>query len=251
MNGWTALHWAAQRGYLDICELLLANGASCTIPNASGQLPVDLIPKNDRRLLDLLVASSSSGNVAKQIKIDNSNQPDSRPKCAVSNYSVTKSSPTKVTSNQNFENAKPDSPADDTKNSKLSVNSETASNYSSVASFTEHDSGFVESESNETLSQSSQNSKQLSFVPSYMSRVKPPTSALSSYSEDYTYPWTKPNSKNSTPSSTSGSRGVANNGVPGQHISHSLPMNSSAPQLLSAPNNVGLHNNTTFPNSGQ
>ena len=44
INGETALHIAAKRGYLDMVQQLLAHGASKTIPDGDGNRAYDLIP---------------------------------------------------------------------------------------------------------------------------------------------------------------------------------------------------------------
>ena len=58
VNGWTALHWAAKRGYVEICILLLKHGANCDIINASNQIPSQLT--NDAHLHNLLSSSGQS-----------------------------------------------------------------------------------------------------------------------------------------------------------------------------------------------
>ena len=40
--GFTALHWAAQCGHLDICELLLHSGANVNAQNQTGDTPLHL-----------------------------------------------------------------------------------------------------------------------------------------------------------------------------------------------------------------
>ena len=39
LNGWTALHWAAHRGYPTICRLLLQRGADPNVKNLKGDTP--------------------------------------------------------------------------------------------------------------------------------------------------------------------------------------------------------------------
>lgn len=38
----TALHWAAMRGHVEICKLLLQHGANKTVANKMGELPIDI-----------------------------------------------------------------------------------------------------------------------------------------------------------------------------------------------------------------
>ena len=47
LNGWTALHWAAHRGYPTICRLLLQNGADPQISNQKGDTPAKLTERKE------------------------------------------------------------------------------------------------------------------------------------------------------------------------------------------------------------
>ncbi|KAF6770766.1 hypothetical protein AHF37_10503 [Paragonimus kellicotti] len=51
-NGWTALHWAAQRCHADIVELLLDHGASRSAEDLRGDMPCDVT--NDLGLRECL-----------------------------------------------------------------------------------------------------------------------------------------------------------------------------------------------------
>jgi hypothetical protein len=58
VNGETALHIAAKKGYSDIVKALLVKGASINIVDGDGNLPYELIPalmfENDKELLSIL-----------------------------------------------------------------------------------------------------------------------------------------------------------------------------------------------------
>ncbi|KAK1119008.1 hypothetical protein K0M31_013781 [Melipona bicolor] len=51
-NGWTALHWACKKGYLDVAALLLKNGADKNIRSDIGETPAFLC--NNPQILQLL-----------------------------------------------------------------------------------------------------------------------------------------------------------------------------------------------------
>ncbi|XP_040572390.1 ankyrin repeat domain-containing protein 40 [Lepeophtheirus salmonis] len=46
MNGWSALHWAAKRNYLEVVELLLSNGANAALKTRDSKMPSDLATDN-------------------------------------------------------------------------------------------------------------------------------------------------------------------------------------------------------------
>ncbi|THD21293.1 putative Ankyrin repeat-containing [Fasciola hepatica] len=60
-NGWTALHWAAQRCHADVVELLLDYGASRSIEDARGDMPCDVT--NDLGLRDCLLPDPEYPNI--------------------------------------------------------------------------------------------------------------------------------------------------------------------------------------------
>ncbi|KAI8913817.1 hypothetical protein DFJ77DRAFT_549071 [Powellomyces hirtus] len=58
VNGWTPLHWGAQRGHAEVVELLLSHGADETIANKKGETAADLARKDEvRRLFKRSVAA--------------------------------------------------------------------------------------------------------------------------------------------------------------------------------------------------
>uniref|UniRef100_A0A914WD20 Ankyrin repeat domain-containing protein n=1 Tax=Plectus sambesii TaxID=2011161 RepID=A0A914WD20_9BILA len=54
INGWTALHWAAKRGHMEIVRLLLAAGFDPSQRNADGKRPIDLTMSPDIENLFML-----------------------------------------------------------------------------------------------------------------------------------------------------------------------------------------------------
>ncbi|KAK6759136.1 hypothetical protein RB195_016386 [Necator americanus] len=54
INGWTALHWGARRGYERICHLLLSSGFSREIKDKSGRTPWDVCSKDNLTLREIL-----------------------------------------------------------------------------------------------------------------------------------------------------------------------------------------------------
>ncbi|XP_012232736.1 ankyrin repeat domain-containing protein 40-like [Linepithema humile] len=75
-NGWTALHWACKKGYLDVAALLLKNGADKNLRSETGETPVSLcINQQILHLLDTSITSSSDELVLK-IRIANAADPD-------------------------------------------------------------------------------------------------------------------------------------------------------------------------------
>ncbi|KAA0188992.1 Ankyrin-3, partial [Fasciolopsis buskii] len=60
-NGWTALHWAAQRCHADIVELLLDYGASRSMEDVRGDMPCDVT--NDLGLRDCLLPDPQYPNI--------------------------------------------------------------------------------------------------------------------------------------------------------------------------------------------
>uniref|UniRef100_A0A183B821 ANK_REP_REGION domain-containing protein n=1 Tax=Echinostoma caproni TaxID=27848 RepID=A0A183B821_9TREM len=60
-NGWTALHWAAQRCHADIVELLLDHGASRSMEDMRGDMPCDVT--NDLGLRDCLLPDPEYPNI--------------------------------------------------------------------------------------------------------------------------------------------------------------------------------------------
>ncbi len=194
MNGWTALHWAAKRGYVDICKLLLAHGADTSIANKSNQLPVDVAFQNDAKLIQLLTKSDANSAIVDSANEEHHNQGRSS--------SDRESSP-------RIEHPATSSDGDVRLNSQDLTKGTWSESSNSVAKEAD----------------SMQPPPAIQVIPSYMSRVKPPTS-MSSYSEEYTYPWTKPNTcKTSTPSSFA-ARNVQN-GLPSSHHNSNLNQSNS------------------------
>ncbi|CAJ0588124.1 unnamed protein product [Cylicocyclus nassatus] len=54
INGWTALHWAARRGYEEICVLLLAHGFSREVRDKKGRTPFDVCAEDNIELREIL-----------------------------------------------------------------------------------------------------------------------------------------------------------------------------------------------------
>lgn len=62
MNGWTALHWAAKRGNLNIAKLLLKNGADKDICNEKGETASNLCGTNPS--LNVLFGGEPNGDAS-------------------------------------------------------------------------------------------------------------------------------------------------------------------------------------------
>lgn len=76
-NGWTALHWACKKGYLDVAALLLKNGADKNLRSETGETPVSLCSNQQiLRLLDMSVTTSSQDELVLKIRIANAADPD-------------------------------------------------------------------------------------------------------------------------------------------------------------------------------
>ena len=59
-SGWTALHWASNRGYLDIAELLVSSGADMNIGTNSGMTALHFASYNGYLdIAELLVSSGA------------------------------------------------------------------------------------------------------------------------------------------------------------------------------------------------
>ena len=220
--------------------MLLANGASTNIPNFNHQLPVDCVSQNDRRLIHLLASSSSthipsilseiptsihasshlsespdSEKKSTEVEVQSDSIYPNKPKCAVSCYnSLNRQQDKKIKLSESDcrDYTATEDRYDSESETRLDENYPTEKDPVNLEDPNIECSKEQEldvSDSTSTTMQPQQPSSQsVGLVPAYMSRIKPPNStALSSYAEDYTYPWTKPNSKNSTPSST-GSSGV-------------------------------------------
>lgn len=60
VGGWTALHWACKKGYLDVAALLLKNGADRNVRSEIGETPASLC--GNQQILYLL---DTSGDIAR------------------------------------------------------------------------------------------------------------------------------------------------------------------------------------------
>ncbi|KAJ3150045.1 Ankyrin repeat domain-containing protein 40 [Geranomyces michiganensis] len=58
VNGWSALHWAAQRGNAEVVSLLLSNGADEGLKNSKGQTAAELAKRDEVRALFVNVPPS-------------------------------------------------------------------------------------------------------------------------------------------------------------------------------------------------
>ncbi|EYC02538.1 hypothetical protein Y032_0099g3170 [Ancylostoma ceylanicum] len=54
INGWTALHWAARRGYEEICLLLLESGFSREVKDNNGRTPWEVCSEENTALREIL-----------------------------------------------------------------------------------------------------------------------------------------------------------------------------------------------------
>ena len=66
----TALHWAAQRGHIDVCHCLLAHGANPTLANAHGHSVREVAGETIWQLLQkdtFTGATSDGGNHEQQL----------------------------------------------------------------------------------------------------------------------------------------------------------------------------------------
>jgi ankyrin repeat protein len=60
LAGVTALHVAAENGYLSICKLLLEHGADSHLPRSDGVLPADIARDNAHKEVAALIDSYAS-----------------------------------------------------------------------------------------------------------------------------------------------------------------------------------------------
>lgn len=56
IDGRTALHWAAQKGFVELAEALLAKGATTTIKDNEGQTPLDIAQSNHQEVIASLLS---------------------------------------------------------------------------------------------------------------------------------------------------------------------------------------------------
>ena len=62
-NGWTALHWASIRGYLEISELLTSSGADVNIRDSGGRTALHRASLNGRlKIVQLLLCQGADNN---------------------------------------------------------------------------------------------------------------------------------------------------------------------------------------------
>jgi ankyrin repeat protein len=52
MDGWTPLHWAAHKGYLEVAKILLARGADVNAKDKDGKTPLDSAGYNTREAIN-------------------------------------------------------------------------------------------------------------------------------------------------------------------------------------------------------
>jgi ankyrin repeat protein len=62
-NGWTALHWAANKSSLEICRLLIQGGASTDIRDNNGKMAVERAPANQLGIVGVLTAKKPTCKV--------------------------------------------------------------------------------------------------------------------------------------------------------------------------------------------
>ncbi|XP_014483820.1 PREDICTED: ankyrin repeat domain-containing protein 40-like [Dinoponera quadriceps] len=67
VSGWTPLHWACKKGYLDVAALLLKNGADKNVRTEAGETAVSLC--NNQQILYLLSTSSDVTRVTNDLSL--------------------------------------------------------------------------------------------------------------------------------------------------------------------------------------
>ena len=77
-HGFTALHWAAEKGHLGICKMLLASGARASLTNSNGNRPLDYAQSNGHHEVCELLRSIMD-STATQDKITKPVQDSSQP----------------------------------------------------------------------------------------------------------------------------------------------------------------------------
>lgn len=62
IDGRTALHWAAQKGYAELAQALLAKGADTTIKDDAGETPLEVAQNNDQAVIASLLNTKKAGS---------------------------------------------------------------------------------------------------------------------------------------------------------------------------------------------